>query len=1137
MKKLCLLLGLAVAAGFNSCSRDLSENPDPVPQGKGMHSLKAAIEPDKPETRTGLGEKDEDKGSTPLLWSSSDQIAVVDDSHPSTAYKYILDESAAGKPDGTFTVESGEGVKDASSITAYYPYEFYTASQGLSIPAAQKYKAGRTMETNMLPMYAHSSGTQVGELLFQPVAGIINLQLKKNAKLSESRIFYSVKLVSSADNLAGKGTLTDDGDGAKLLAVDGDNAKKEIDFSLGDNGIELSAAEVTSLMFVVPARTYAAATLKFILTYKDAPGDAVTQTVELPVRSAIDVPRGHIVNFATTDVGIVEKAQPSEVRSKISDAASSGAAGIPDVIEVSGMDGGGTQTIELPKVYGTTDNQEQITLVATDAAAGTTIQVQECDGHGAAAHRYVSVANQTDNLCNLAVNLPNSTVTVDGSFTNVEATTADQTLVIPSGTTIQNLTVKKGSVKIYGTVVNLTTESGWTGSIVRGISSQEDLVRALSDTKSDYALIDKPVFGLDGKGGSLALPLEVAANASLSNLTIQPSDAVKANGVVLKKDSIEVTLDKVDILVSSNDVNAGLNTGVLIKEVNDVMVNLKDCRIVVPKSNQRGVNMHSATTSGICTLNLDNTHIGPTLEPLTADFSQDYTSEQIEAFKGRSDSRGITFGQHAGKYVVNIKNGSVIEGVFYALNFIPACTSPVEINVDRSVIDGRCAFNIWANGAGVKIDVANGSKLVGRNYFGGPTEVFANIVLESKANGGAAQNNVITVRDSEFHCFNNPQTPTNWQYVADVRSEGVNTLQLLGRTEIYDHSGRLDNAVKVRYWSNKVTVDPTVAFAQGKEGASVLPSNVWDGYSVAFPGASLDGKVYIGTPDQLAILTTQALPAGTDIVLVRDLDLNDKPWLAKYDTPKAVDIDGGGHTIYNLNSATKGWDTKISGGTSSEDQSAGLFATFAGTLKNLTVKNAKIYGSRSGGLIGRLDYGTISNCHVKNVTFTGGAQKMGGLVGYVNGTTQDLVIENCSVEGGTIVNDPAPKDDQGTPVTDDASCQAGGLLGFVMSKNINVTVQNCAVKNVTVESGKLWDTSDQLASHTFIGNIANNKYPNAVFTLTGNSIQRSSCDAVPHANRSEFLGFFYPTGADSNNIPYARVVVDGAVIAEGPAAQ
>lgn len=101
MKKLCFLLSLAAIVGLGSCSRDFSET-DPTPSAQGTHSLKASIVQGEPSTRTGLGDKDEENGTTPLLWVAGDQIAVIDDADPST----VISTSSTPLPPDRPTVRS-----------------------------------------------------------------------------------------------------------------------------------------------------------------------------------------------------------------------------------------------------------------------------------------------------------------------------------------------------------------------------------------------------------------------------------------------------------------------------------------------------------------------------------------------------------------------------------------------------------------------------------------------------------------------------------------------------------------------------------------------------------------------------------------------------------------------------------------------------------------------------------------------------------------------------------------------------------------------------------------------------------------------------------------------------------------------
>ncbi len=104
-------------------------------------------------------------------------------------------------------------------------------------------------------------------------------------------------------------------------------------------------------------------------------------------------------------------------------------------------------------------------------------------------------------------------------------------------------------------------------------------------------------------------------------------------------------------------------------------------------------------------------------------------------------------------------------------------------------------------------------------------------------------------------------------------------------------------------------------------------------------------------------------------------------------------FDGNGYYIVNLNiNDTTG-------------KATGLFGMVTGTVQNLTVHGTvKGTGQPIGGIIGYLRLGTLSNCvSYVNVTSTGGAAEVGGLVG----TSQNANIVNCvnygSVSGITSV--------------------------------------------------------------------------------------------------------------------------------------
>ena len=133
-------------------------------------------------------------------------------------------------------------------------------------------------------------------------------------------------------------------------------------------------------------------------------------------------------------------------------------------------------TITIPKVF-EQDNETavSISIPATTAA----ITIEEDTQEVQSAPKEVTITAPTTS--NLTINLPNSTVTLNGeSYTTVTATTADNTLIIPEGVNVENLTVNRGNVEIYGDLaVKVAKGSGYKGTIIYFISTVEQL-RALA---------------------------------------------------------------------------------------------------------------------------------------------------------------------------------------------------------------------------------------------------------------------------------------------------------------------------------------------------------------------------------------------------------------------------------------------------------------------------------------------------------------------------------------------------------------------------------------------------------------------------------------------------------------------------------
>lgn len=199
------------------------------------------------------------------------------------------------------------------------------------------------------------------------------------------------------------------------------------------------------------------------------------------------------------------------------------------------------------------------------------------------------------------------------------------------------------------------------------------------------------------------------------------------------------------------------------------------------------------------------------------------------------------------------------------------------------------------------------------------------------------------------------------------------------------------------------------------------------------------------------------------------------------------------------------------------------------TIKDLTIDGADVTCNRGGALVGRMDCGTLENCHVKNATVTS-VQKAAGLVGFVNSSAKDVTIRNCSVDQCKL----------NTPNTD-GIYQAGGLIGYLQSFDRNVLIEGNSVSGISFQKvyapadsvkDKLYDL-EQCYSHAFIGTIANysadaDAYNKYIIELRNNKVAEQITNIPTLDGRTDnyigwWAGYYGPTGKAFT----PKVVVDG----------
>ena len=259
----------------------------------------------------------------------------------------------------------------------------------------------------------------------------------------------------------------------------------------------------------------------------------------------------------------------------------------------------------------------------------------------------------------------------------------------------------------------------------------------------------------------------------------------------------------------------------------------------------------------------------------------------------------------------------------------------------------------------------------------------------------------------------------------------------------------------------------------------------WSDYKAsAFSTINESAKtISITNEAELALLAYNTC-SGTDysdytITLTRDLNMAAHTWDKSignsYDNTFRGTFNGGGHTISGI---------RISSGAYK-----GLFGYVGksekpGTIQNVTLASSTITGSRYvGGIVGYLQYGTVSNCHVlSSVSILASADNsiyFGGIVGqtYPNKRVSSAAIENCT---------------SAATVTDNgkSGCSCfGGIVGYNYnySDQYFSTVTGCFYYGTTVSASS---SAGAIVGYAYVGNSASsngisNCYYNYPSDITG----------------------------------------------------
>lgn len=222
--------------------------------------------------------------------------------------------------------------------------------------------------------------------------------------------------------------------------------------------------------------------------------------------------------------------------------------------------------------------------------------------------------------------------------------------------------------------------------------------------------------------------------------------------------------------------------------------------------------------------------------------------------------------------------------------------------------------------------------------------------------------------------------------------------------------------------------DNTSLYAVWQDGA------LWDGSAVAqgLGGSGTETDPYlIGTAAELICYISNATvyaAKGTYAKQTADISFNGKTYNAPAPGTFAGVYDGDGHTITAMTrqNGPSGWSE------------CALFGTVSGTIKNLNMTDIRVIANGTGGASICLTLtGKLENCHVTGANVSAGFA--GGLVSKIDGGT----VRNCSFDGTMQCYGGS------------ANCRAGGIAASITSGKI----ENCTV-------------AGELSTNTYNKNVA-----------------------------------------------------------------
>ena len=420
MKKNLLLVGAVCAMALTACNQD-----DFGTVIQSNQTVTASM-PKDAATRTALN-------GTKVVWSTNDAISVF----------ALKSENTYSNNKGTITSGVGETDADFSvtidgttKVAAAYPYSSTSSYDGstISLTMSESYTF---VEDSILgaPMAAKiSSDAQNATIAFQNAGALMRITVNNiPAGYNKATLTSTTADDTSATvpALTGACEIAFDTDGVPTMTTTTEATGKTITVNF------TAAEEATSKTFYFPIPVAKYPALQIAIS--NGTDEKVLKTAEL------DAERSVRYN-STLTLDVVSGSIPQETTG--GNAATS-ALESSSAVSVTITDSSDA-TISIPS------NDNQVSLYFDAIVEGTTVTVQEKNNTTAASEVLISASSESTSN-NFDIDLPNSTVTLAANgdaatYNEVTAKTAENTLIVGKGVTVNKLNVKGGHVRVHGKV-------------------------------------------------------------------------------------------------------------------------------------------------------------------------------------------------------------------------------------------------------------------------------------------------------------------------------------------------------------------------------------------------------------------------------------------------------------------------------------------------------------------------------------------------------------------------------------------------------------------------------------------------------------------------------------------------------------